>query len=458
MNALPRSGHPPSPDVAPRTQRHWEFGPDAHRFLDVLAETPASPLWQVLPLGPTGYGDSPYQTFSAFAGNPLLIAVEGDGRVFPAHYRRLRDASSRTSATLLDRAIAPFKPDDQFRDVRRGTGVRGSTTTRCSWRSRRRTAARPGRRGSAAPRLASPTRSRAGASSSRRTIRALSHRAVPVLLAVRRARKRAPPSAAFASWATCPSTSPTTPPTSGPIASSFKLDADGTPARAGRRAARLLQRHRPALGQSRSTTGTRCSADGYAGGSDGCARRSSSFDLVRIDHFRGFEAYWEVPGDATTAVDGRWVEGPGRRALRGASPAALGPLPIVAENLGVITPAVEALREQFGYPGHEHPAVRLRHRPASRRIPAAQLPARARRLHGHARQRHDGGMVESTGEGDSTRARRRRGAREGLRATVSRRRWPRDALDAHPRGARVRREHRDRSRCRTCWGSAARHA
>ena len=74
------------------------------------------------------------------------------------------------------------------------------------------------------------------------------------------------------------------------------------------------------------------------------------FDLVRVDHFRGFEAYWEVPGSDSTAENGRWVDGPGADLL-GAITDALGPLPIVAENLGVITPAVEALREEFGYPG-----------------------------------------------------------------------------------------------------------
>jgi 4-alpha-glucanotransferase len=74
------------------------------------------------------------------------------------------------------------------------------------------------------------------------------------------------------------------------------------------------------------------------------------FDAVRIDHFRGFEAYWEVPGTDTTAVHGQWVPGPGAELFH-AITRALGPLPIVAENLGVITPAVEALREQFGYPG-----------------------------------------------------------------------------------------------------------
>jgi 4-alpha-glucanotransferase len=76
----------------------------------------------------------------------------------------------------------------------------------------------------------------------------------------------------------------------------------------------------------------------------------SVVDLVRLDHFRGFEAYWAVPGTETTAVNGRWVKGPGE-ALFEAVEGALGQLPIVAEDLGVITPEVETLRERFGFPG-----------------------------------------------------------------------------------------------------------
>jgi 4-alpha-glucanotransferase len=73
-------------------------------------------------------------------------------------------------------------------------------------------------------------------------------------------------------------------------------------------------------------------------------------DRVRLDHFRGFEAYWEIPGGETTAVHGRWVKGPGA-ALFEALQRALGDLPIVAENLGLITPEVEQLRERLGFPG-----------------------------------------------------------------------------------------------------------
>lgn len=73
-------------------------------------------------------------------------------------------------------------------------------------------------------------------------------------------------------------------------------------------------------------------------------------DAVRLDHFRGFEAYWEVPAAEETALHGRWVPGPGRK-LFDAVASALGPLPLVAEDLGVITESVRALRRGLGLPG-----------------------------------------------------------------------------------------------------------
>src|SRR6185369_11801236 len=74
------------------------------------------------------------------------------------------------------------------------------------------------------------------------------------------------------------------------------------------------------------------------------------YDIMRIDHFRGFEAYWEVPGGESTAQNGKWVKGPGAE-LFSVVQSELGELPIIAENLGVITPEVEAIRTQFNYPG-----------------------------------------------------------------------------------------------------------
>lgn len=74
------------------------------------------------------------------------------------------------------------------------------------------------------------------------------------------------------------------------------------------------------------------------------------FDLVRIDHFRGFAAYWEIPADAATAIHGRWKPGPGAKLFE-ALERALGHLPIIAEDLGMITPDVVELRDKFKLPG-----------------------------------------------------------------------------------------------------------
>jgi len=94
----------------------------------------------------------------------------------------------------------------------------------------------------------------------------------------------------------------------------------------------------------------RMKTDGYAWWIERMRAALNIFDLVRLDHFRGFEAYWEVPAEETTAVNGKWVKGPGSDLLR-ALEKALGRLPIVAENLGVITPEVEAIRNEFELPG-----------------------------------------------------------------------------------------------------------
>jgi 4-alpha-glucanotransferase len=73
-------------------------------------------------------------------------------------------------------------------------------------------------------------------------------------------------------------------------------------------------------------------------------------DLIRVDHFRGLESYWAIPAEEETAVNGQWLPGPGAR-LFAAVQHALGDLPVIAEDLGIITPEVDALRRQFGFPG-----------------------------------------------------------------------------------------------------------
>ncbi|HHJ39679.1 MAG: 4-alpha-glucanotransferase [Methylothermaceae bacteria B42] len=90
--------------------------------------------------------------------------------------------------------------------------------------------------------------------------------------------------------------------------------------------------------------------DGFAWWIERMHTQLELFDWIRIDHFRGFEAYWEIPANSMTAIKGRWVEAPGE-ALLEAIYEKFGALPLVAENLGIITPEVEAMRKKFGIPG-----------------------------------------------------------------------------------------------------------
>lgn len=91
-------------------------------------------------------------------------------------------------------------------------------------------------------------------------------------------------------------------------------------------------------------------ADGYAWWIERLRAALSVVDVLRLDHFRGFAGYWAIPGDAPTAETGTWEPGPGIPFFT-AVEAALGRLPIIAEDLGVITPDVVALRDHFGLPG-----------------------------------------------------------------------------------------------------------
>ncbi len=94
----------------------------------------------------------------------------------------------------------------------------------------------------------------------------------------------------------------------------------------------------------------RIKADGFHWWIDRVRTQRELFDLMRIDHFRGFEAAWEIPATAETAIDGRWVKAPGEHLFK-ALFAAFDDLALVAEDLGIITAEVDALREQFGLPG-----------------------------------------------------------------------------------------------------------
>jgi len=322
-----------------------DLGPDAHRFADVLAEM-GTTVWQVLPIGPTGYGNSPYQCFSAFAGNPLLIHVPGDSADFPAHTVDYPRVIPRKQAALRE-VLSAFQPDDHYRTFVRAQswwledyalfmalkGAHGGV----AW-----TDWEPGAALRDPPALGG-WRARLGSEME------LFRREQALFFAQFHALRKAcrkhgirlmgdvPIYVAHDSadvWAN---------------PSLFKLDASGRP----KVQAGVPPDYFSATGQLWGNPIYDWEALRTCG-YDWWIRRMRCafelFDLVRIDHFRGFEAYWEVPSEETTAVNGRWVKGPGAELFQRITEA-LGPLPIIAENLGVITPAVEALRERLGYPG-----------------------------------------------------------------------------------------------------------
>jgi hypothetical protein len=118
-------------------------------------------------------------------------------------------------------------------------------------------------------------------------------------------------------------------------------------------------------------------------------------DIVRIDHFRGFESFWEIPAESATAVDGQWRPGPGKdvfTAMRRELGDAQGRLRIIAEDLGIITPEVDALRQAIGLPGMRILQFAFRRR-RQEPLSAAQLRRQYRRLYGHPRQRHEPWLV-----------------------------------------------------------------
>ena len=324
-----------------------DFGPDAHRFVQWLADAGLK-IWQVLPLGPTGYGDSPYQCYSAFAGNPLLIHVPGFsipsgasdrtvdfGAVIPAKQAAL---AAWLDTIPFDERIRQFVQEQQqwlpdyalFMALKEAHGGVSWTAWEAGARQRDPQALDDWQRQLAAP----IERIYKEQCVFYAQFHALRHACrergiqlmgdVPIYVAHDSADVWANPSL-------------------------FQLHDDGT-----------LKVQAGVPPDYFSETGQlwgnplydweRMAAEGYRWWIARMRAGLALFDLVRLDHFRGFEAYWEVPGDAPTAVNGRWVKGPGATLFQ-ALTNALGALPIIAENLGLITPEVETLRAQLGYPG-----------------------------------------------------------------------------------------------------------
>ena len=375
-----------------------ELGGESLRFLDMLAAA-GMRVWQMLPLGHTGYGESPYQCLSAFAGNPLLIALPSDGTAFPADHVDFAHVIPH-KRKLLAEAVARFQRDDAFasfvaaqapwlrdyalfialKDAHGGVAwtdweagaARREPEALVAWSDRLATAIE---RVQVEQYLFFTQFQALREASAARGIRLMGD--LPIFVAHDSADVWAHPGL-------------------------FKLRADGRPAvHSG-----VPPDYFTATGQLWKNPlydWDAMARDGFAWWIERVRHAFTQFDLVRIDHFRGFEAYWEIPADHTTAVQGQWVKAPGN-ALFEAITAALGPLPIIAENLGVITPEVEALRERHDFPGMSILQFAFGTDPQAHAFRPHNLPRSTVVYTGTHDNDTTAGWWRSTGEGDSTRS------------------------------------------------------
>jgi 4-alpha-glucanotransferase len=340
-----------------------DLGPVARRWVDTLARARQT-WWQILPLGPAGAGDSPYQCYSAFAGNPMLISPELLGREelltrsdlaegrFPAGYVDF-PAVRKHKAGLLARAHERFMAGhgrglrSEFEKFRRSQAewlddftlfmaLRDEQPDR-SWTdwSRDLVLRKPAALTSARSELSDAIERHAffqflfyrQMADLKRYANGKGVRLIgdlPIFVSAESSDVWAKPHL-------------------------FRLDRNRRPthvagvppdyfSETGQRWGNPLY-HWPAMAK-----------DGFAWWIDRFRATLETVDLVRIDHFRGFAAAWHVPAHQPTAMHGRWVMAPGRE-LFTAARKALGSLPFIAEDLGLITPDVDALRRELNLPG-----------------------------------------------------------------------------------------------------------
>ena len=331
-----------------------ELGPEALSFVRFLEEA-GQRLWQTLPLGPTGASGSPYSSYSAFAGNPLLVSTDllaEDGLIeaaapegpdssvdYPAVMalkgKRLREAFGWSQP---GREIEKFR--EEHRPWLEDYTLYAALKERfdgAPWTAWDRDLARrePGALARARRELVDEVRfhewvqyrffrdwGRVKGTANRAGIEVMGD--LPIFVAHDSADV----------WAN---------------QELFFLDGDGEPSVV----AGVPPDYFSETGQLWGNPlyrWERMAEDGYAWWVGRMRMSLTLFDAVRVDHFRGFEAYWEVPAGDETAANGHWVDGP-KDALFEALRGALGELSIIAEDLGDITPEVEALRDRLGLPG-----------------------------------------------------------------------------------------------------------
>jgi 4-alpha-glucanotransferase len=333
------------PTSLPGAAEGGDIGPEARRFVDFLAEA-GQRWWQMLPVGPTGYGNSPYSAQSAFAGNAMLVSPDrlvGEGLLADADLGRPREEQLRAAFASFSRRnadagfvafcaqAAPWLEDFAlYRALKRAHDERQWTRWQPELRDRQPEAL--GRaRAAFAEEMAYVRFQQWRFASDWRALRAYAHERgvalvgdLPIFVAHDSADV----------WQ---------------HRELFHLDDAGEPtvvagvppdyfSETGQRWGNPLYRWH------------RMRSRGYAWWIDRFHQALAVFDAIRLDHFIGFQRYWEIPASEPTAIGGRWMKGPGAPFLR-ALQAALGALPLIAEDLGVVTPAVRALRDRFGLPG-----------------------------------------------------------------------------------------------------------
>lgn len=341
----------------PNGPGNGDLGKDAFKFVDFLSRCGFS-VWQTLPINPTHPDGSPYQCLSAHAGNPLLISLDwlqdkgwlnsadigtiGDN---PEEYRRQNLKKAYTNF-LKDkenpwhRKFREFlqKPATWLNDFALFTSLREEAGD-ISWqywpdelRNRHPEAIETARQ-QLAERVNGILFEQFVFFQQWQELRAYANQHgiqlfgdIPIFIA----------SDSADVWAN---------------QASFDLLPNGQP----RVVAGVPPDYFSATGQRWGNPHYRwdiMEADGFNWWLDRFHSQMELYDLVRIDHFRGLEAYWEIPADSPTALEGQWVKAPGKElleALQKNQPD--GSLPLIAENLGIITPEVEELRNQFDIPG-----------------------------------------------------------------------------------------------------------
>ncbi|MGB6160955.1 MAG: 4-alpha-glucanotransferase [Acidobacteriaceae bacterium] len=340
-----------------------DLGPAAYAFADFLAASKQR-LWQVLPLGPTGYGNSPYASLSAFAGNPLLISLENLAERNWIDRTRLaslpgpsgnidHEAVAATKLPLLEEAARNFLHHHSPEEWSAFEGYcRENATWLNDWA------------------LYSVLRRKFDYASWSDWPNEIKHRDPAALdglrlehgeeLAVAQALQFAFDLQWSALRAHCAARDIRF---IGDIAifvnydsadvwthpELFELDKDLLPIRV----AGVPPDYFSQTGQRWGNPLYKWDVlqeSGFAWWVDRIRRAQFLYDVIRLDHFRGFEAYWAIPAQDETAVNGKWVKAPGT-ALFQKLHDELGELPFIAEDLGLITKEVDALREQFHLPG-----------------------------------------------------------------------------------------------------------